>query len=333
VKSAPAKSTEAKPAGAKSAEAVVEAVVAGMAGAAKVFSWGVRQTWAEGGEDPLEKVRAYARDDEAPHWHYITSGLADPDKVDADADSDADSDSDSTASGLGYELTFRLARTPDETEAPTWPVFALQELGWGILKAGLTLDAGHYLRRRTVITGGDPPTELQGYYLVADPQLPAAVSSSGSIAFLQLVGITEDELLRCEAGEPDAVEAELVASSPLAITDISRTTATPDADPHARLGTLQRAFGEQCRAIVPEGVTQFSVSATLREGTLDCAIDAAVPFALGARAEAALRRIFLSQAAAGQTVQQLRADVAAEADSSWTTVIEFDYAEPEVGPN
>ena len=311
----------------KDAAAAVEAAFAARAGAAKPFSWGVRQTWAEGGEDPLEKVRAYACDDEAPHWHYVTSGLADPDKIDAAPGAGA------TSSGLGYELTLRLSRAADETEAPVWPVHALQELGWGILKARMKLGAGHYLRRRTVITGGDPPTELQGYYLVADPQLPAIASSSGDIAFLELVGITEDELLQCEAGEPDALEAELIARSPLGITDIARTTTAPAVDHHVLLGALQRAFGEQVRAIVPDGVTQFSVSATLKEGNLDCAVNAPVPFALGARAEAALRRIFLSQAAAGQSVEQLRAEIAATPDRSWSTVLEFDYADRDTNPN
>ena len=85
--------------------------------------------------------------------------------------------------------------------------------------------------------------------------------------------------------------------------------------------------------IVPDGVTQVSVSATLKEGTLDCAVNAPVPFALGARAEAALRRIFLSQAAAGQSVEQLRAEIAATPDSSWSTVLEFDYADRDTNPN
>jgi hypothetical protein len=324
---AAAKQPAARPASASpmDAAAAVEAAFAARAGDAKLFSWGVRQTWAEGGEDPLEKVRAYACDDETPHWHYVTSGLADPEKIDLAPGS--------PSSGLGYELSLRLARAADETEAPGWPVYALQELGWGILKARMKLGAGHYVRRRTVITGGDPPTALNGYYLLADPQLPAITSRSGAISFLQLVGITEDELLQCEAGEPDALEAELIARSPLGITDITRTTPGADEDPHVRLGALQRAFGEQCRAIIPDGVTQFSVSATLKEGNLDCAVEAPIPFALGARAEAALRRIFLSQAAAGQSVEQLRAELAAKPDSSWSTVLEFDYADRDTSPN
>jgi hypothetical protein len=301
----------------KDAAAAVEAAFTARLGAARPFGWGVRRTWAEGGEDPLEKVRAYLCTDEAPHWHYVTSGLADPGKVDAAPGA--------TSSGLGYELTFRLARTADGTEAPVWPVHALQELGWGILKVRMKLGTGHYVRRRTVITGGNPPTVLKGYYLIADPQLPDISSHTGRISFLELIGITEDELLQCEAGEPDALEAELIARSPLGITDIARTTKTSEIDHHLRLGALQRAFCQQCCAIAPKGVRQLTVSATLKEGHLDCVVNAPIPFALGARAEAALRRIFLVQAAAGQPVEQVRTEIVLTPDGAGSTVFEFVY--------
>ena len=218
---------------------------------------------------------------EAPHWHYVTGGMTDPAKVEERAGRDS--------SGLGYELTFRLARAPEETAAPVWPVHALQELGWGILQTRMKLGAGHYIRRRNVITGGTPPTELQGYYLVPEPHLRPVASRSGSVAFLQLVGITEDELLRCESGEPDALEADLRARSPLGITDIDRTTPPPDPDDLIWMDTLQRAFGERCRDIVPDGVTGFSLSAALEDGKLECVVESPVPFGLNAQAEAALR--------------------------------------------
>lgn len=57
------------------------------------FGWGVRKTWPDGGEDPLEKVLAHGGGEEVPHWHYITSGLADPKKV----------ASGGRESGVGYE--------------------------------------------------------------------------------------------------------------------------------------------------------------------------------------------------------------------------------------
>lgn len=178
---------------AKAADAVRDVVVANKGNCQDLSSWGLNKSWADGGDDPCEDIWVHDCDEEAPHWHYVTSGLADPDKHEGRPGE----------SGLGYELSFRLAREDGETEAPDWPWKRLQELGWGILKANMRLGDGHYLRRRSVITGGNPPTELQGYYLIRDPRLTPTECESGTIQFLQVVGITEDELLRCESGEPD----------------------------------------------------------------------------------------------------------------------------------
>jgi hypothetical protein len=328
-KARPAPRTRPKspPRGARStsepAVVAVEAAVVARARGARLFNWGVRKSWAEGGPDPLEHVWAYASEAEAPHWHYVTGGMTDPAKV--------ESAPSSTSSGLGYELTFRLARAPGETAAPVWPVHALQELGWGILQAGMKVGAGHYIRRRNVITGGAPPTELQGYYLLPDPHLRPLATGTGSVAFLQLVGITEDELLRCEAGEPDALEADLRAGSPLGITDIDRTTPPPDPDDLVWMSSLQRVFGERCRDIVPDGVTGFCLSASLQDendakaGKLECVVESPVPFTLNARAEAALRRIFLALAARGEAVDGLRVEMVSKPDGAWSTVIELDH--------
>jgi hypothetical protein len=160
---------------------------------------------------------------------------------------------------------------------------------------------------------------------VADRQLPPIASGSGSVTFLQLVGITEDELLRCEAGDPDGLEADLAAQSPLGITDVDRTTPPPAPDDLGWMGALQSAFGERCREIVPDGVSSFSLSASLDSENLVCQVESAVPFGLNARAEAALRRIFLALAARGEPVDGLRVEMVGKPDGSWSTVIELDH--------
>ncbi len=282
---------------------------------APLFKWGVRKTWAEGGEDPLEKVWAYASDEETPHWHYITSGMADPEK----------SSTKASVSGVGYELTFRLKRQTGEDEAPLWPVTALQETGWGIFKANMRLAPGHYIRRRRVITGGNPKTELKGYYLIEDRRLSPTECDSGSVYFLQLVGITEEQLLECESGEPDEMEAELLARSPLGITDLSRKTPRTDSVDLEKLQTLQSAFARRCSSAIPDGVTRFSVSAGRGPGGFEISVDAGVPVEIDARAEAILRRIFALHAAAGQELERIRTELS-ENSGAWAFLMEFDHA-------
>src|SRR4051812_33782241 len=88
-KARPAPRTRPKspPRGARStsepAAVAVEAAVVARARGARLFNWGVRKSWAEGGPDPLEHVWAYASEAEAPHWHYVTGGMADPAKVES----------------------------------------------------------------------------------------------------------------------------------------------------------------------------------------------------------------------------------------------------------
>jgi|RhiMethySRZTD1v2_1073278.scaffolds.fasta_scaffold10065_2 suppressor of fused protein SUFU len=295
-------------------EQVEDVVKAACPRGASLFKWGVRQTWADGGEDPLEKVWAYGSDEETPHWHYVVSGMADPGKATAKAG----------ASGVGYELTFRLVRQAGEDEAPTWPVTALQEMGWGIFKANMRLAPGHYIRRRRVITGGNPQTKLQGYYLIEDRRLSRLECDSGSIYFLQLVGITDEELLQCEAGEPDEMEAELLARSPLGITDLSRTAPRTESVDLEKLQALQNALGRHCFSAVPDGVTRFSVSAGFTDSGFESNVEASVPFELDARADATLRRIFALHAAAGHELAGIRTEFSKNSEA-WSFTMEFDY--------
>ena len=299
----------------------VAAMVTTQAGKAQLSSWGLNKSWAEGGEDPCETVWAHACEEGEPHWHYVTSGLADPAKVEAGADA--------PASGLGYELSFRLKRAPGEAKAPAWPVFCLQEFGWGIFQANMELDAGHYIRRRSVITGGDPPTELQGYYLIADPRLPSTRADSGSIKFLQLVGITEEELLQCEAGEPDEMAAELLERSPLGITDLDRTTPDADEVDLQQLNALQNALARNCLEELPAGVAAltFSTSATPGEDTFTHQVEDGVAFQLNRRVDASVKRIFALHWAAGCEVTRMRTQLGKKPNGKWSVVVDFEYAD------
>lgn len=306
---------------AKAADAVVSAVAANK-GAAELFSWGVNKSWADGGDDPCEDVWVHDSNEEEPHWHYVTSGLSDPAKLEAEPGA--------TTSGLGYELTFRLKRKPNEQEAPEWPWKRLQELGWGIFKANMKLGVGHYLRRRTVITGGTPETTLQGYYLIADPRLPATTSDTGTIAFLQAVGITDEELLRCEAGEPDEMEAALLARSPLGITDIERTVPDEDEVDLLQLNHLQTLLARNCVGQLAEGATSLAFSTSADEAqvlTHDIPEDAG--FKMSRRVEASLMLIFALHWAAGAYVNRIHVQLTRQPDGSWSTVLNFEYEDDE----
>jgi hypothetical protein len=304
---------------AKAEDAVVAEIVAHKNGA-ELFSWGVKRTWAEGGEDPCEGIYVHDCGEEVPHWHYVTMGLSDPTKV---------PDANGTGrSGLGYELSFRLKKASDETEAPEWPTQTLQELGWGILSTKMKLAAGHYLRRRKVITGGNPETTLQGYYVVADPRLSRIACDSGSIEFLQVVGITDEELLQCESGEPDEMEAMLRAQSPLGITDLQRATQDTDEVDVEQLRALQELLARNCiKGLSDDTCSLTIVTSADEDQNFSHEVEGNSEFAVNGRVEATMKRIFALHWAAGSFVSTVRAQLSRNPNDQWNTVLEFEYEE------
>jgi hypothetical protein len=69
--------------------------------------WGTIIPTFLGGKDPLTGISAYPAND-PDHWHYITYGFSELYEKETD---------DPEVSGFGIELTFRLARSPGDTEA------------------------------------------------------------------------------------------------------------------------------------------------------------------------------------------------------------------------
>jgi hypothetical protein len=190
----------------------------------------------------------------------------------------------------------------------------------------MKLGVGHYLRRRTVITGGTPETTLQGYYLVADPRLPATTSDTGTIAFLQAVGIWDEELLRCEAGEPDEMQQVLLARSPLGITDIERTVPDEDEVDLLQLNHLQTLLARNCVERLPEGATSVAFSTSADEDqNLTHDIPEGATFKMSHRVQASLMLIFALHWAAAAYVNRINVQLTKEPDGSWSTVLDFEY--------
>ncbi len=134
-------------------------------------------------DSPLPAIAVY--EGKAPaHWHFVTYGLSELfEKTSEDPD----------VSGFGFELTMRTPRTPDETVPPTWPLRALQGLGRYVLATGQGLDTGHCADLGGSIAPGIE-SALTCLACVPDPLLRKIYTPFGSVLFLQVVGLTPDEL-------------------------------------------------------------------------------------------------------------------------------------------
>jgi hypothetical protein len=179
--------------------------------------WGTIVSYADGGPDPLDGISAY-RVENPPHWHYVTFGFSEL----GDKRSD-----DPEVSGWGFELSFRLDRRPEETEAPEWPVSLLQKLARYVFNTRCPFDHEHYIRWGGPITK-EEDTALEALVFTGDPILGQINTPNGRVKFLTVIGITSDEHdFAAEAG-PDQLLNLLLAQNPLGITHLTRPSLLAD---------------------------------------------------------------------------------------------------------
>jgi len=174
--------------------------------------YGTLIPYALGGNDPLDGISAYKSDTPVPHWHFVTYGFSEL----YDKESE-----DSEVSGYGFELTFRLARAMDEEEPPAWALNLLQNMGRYVFSSGNIFRAGDYLDANGPICLNSD-TKLKALSFIEDPELSAIETPNGRVEFLQMVGITVDELEAMQTWNTLGVLSACLAHMPQYITDLSR---------------------------------------------------------------------------------------------------------------
>ncbi|XP_068152773.1 suppressor of fused homolog [Drosophila tropicalis] len=161
-----------------------------------------------GGQDPLDYISMYNNNGDPeknvpPHWHYISFGLSDlhgDERVHMRS-----TEEQSTRSGMGFELTFRLAKTKAEIQQqsecpekplrpPTWPANLLQSIGRYCFQTGNGLCFGDNIPWRKSLDGSPANSPLQSLLVAQDPQLGCIETPFGTVDFCQIVGVFEDEL-------------------------------------------------------------------------------------------------------------------------------------------
>lgn len=165
------------------------------------------------GSGPVEAVslQRLARPD---HWHLVTYGLT---------ELDAKESSDPYFSGWGFELTFRLA----SEEAPLWAVDLLASLAAYVRSSQHPFAPGHLTDFRGPIRLG-ADTAITAAMVVDDPGLGRLDGPFGAVEFLQIVGLTADELELCRAWNAEGVQDLLARRSELFITSLDRPSVATD---------------------------------------------------------------------------------------------------------
>lgn len=203
-------------------DAIIAAAVAVYPDQPQPLVFGTKVTSHEGGPDQLDSIFVFRANEPTPHWHYMTVGLSD---VHATAPSRF-RPCGHPVSGFGFELTFRLAdprAVDDDAEPPIWPAGLLQHLAHYVYQSGIVFGPGHSMSGNGPMSPHDP-TELVSGLFVQDPDLGALETPSGMVEFVQLVGITSDELRAVQRWNGLGMAEQIKRWYPKLVTDLSRTS-------------------------------------------------------------------------------------------------------------
>ncbi|MDF9843152.1 MULTISPECIES: suppressor of fused domain protein [unclassified Paenibacillus] len=174
--------------------------------------YGALIPYSLGGKDPLQGISAYKAEKPYPHWHFVTYGFS---------ELYAKESSDPEYSGYGFELTFRLIRNADEEEPPAWALNLLQNMARYVFSSGNIFASGHYLDANGPICL-EADTKLTALAFTDDSELPAIDTPNGRVEFLQMVGITADELEAMTTWNTNAFLHAAQEELPYYITDLLR---------------------------------------------------------------------------------------------------------------
>jgi hypothetical protein len=192
--------------------------------------------YALGGPDPIHGISAYKYVEPAPHWHFVTYGLSELwTKESTDPD----------VGGFGFELTFRPTRKARDKRPPNWALNFLQNLGRYVFETGNRFGVGHTLPLNGPIEQGSP-TLIHAVSFALDPQIPPIATPNGRIEFLQVVGLTMDELEAISSWNATAFLDLRSRDDPFLLTDLARTSWMADAKFAARVARRSKKEGSSC---------------------------------------------------------------------------------------
>ena len=199
-------------------EAIDKHLVARLGLAEPDFHFGTTHRFALGGQDPLDGISVYIRRD-PNHLLFVSYGLSnlyyDEQAVGQEF------------SGWGFELTFRLSVEPSEIPSaadgvPRWPMALMQNLARYVFRSKKWFEHGHYIDAKGPIKAGSS-TNKTAIVFVKDPELPTVETPHGSLDFLQIVGITADELsgLQSRSLSCESLIDKMTAGQTLLITSLA----------------------------------------------------------------------------------------------------------------
>ncbi len=170
-----------------------------------------------GGPDPLDGISRYhSTSGGVPHQHIISYGFSEL-YYDEEA-------AGQECSKYGFELTFRLKPFKADIKENIWPGNLMQNIARYVFESGNWFEEYHWMPANGPIRA-DTETAITGLIFVIDPELGVIDTPHGSVEFLQMVGVTENEInaIKNKSITAKEVVQRLQRENPLLITDMDRT--------------------------------------------------------------------------------------------------------------
>lgn len=138
-----------------------------------------------GGPDPLDGISVY---DAGSYWHFVTFGLSELYEK---------TSSNKEISGNGLEFTFKLKKGSYEDEEKEIRTICgvLQDVAKMIVDAGEVFKANEYIYTgQTTGIDSQGKSKITGFITVLDESTNVLFTPNGRVEFLELVGVTNNEL-------------------------------------------------------------------------------------------------------------------------------------------
>lgn len=144
-----------------------------------------------GGEDPLDGISIYEQEKQQFHYHIISYGMSELYYTPESGENEF--------SGWGFEFTFRIIpfeedeSTEEIKNEPKWAISFMQNLARYVFESKKWFEPYHFIPANGPIRL-DTNTKIVGVAFVPDTQLGKIDTPHGEVTFLQMVGLTQEEL-------------------------------------------------------------------------------------------------------------------------------------------
>lgn len=198
----------------------IDKVVGGIYGDQKPRHYAPPVHYMLGGEDPLDGVSIYDSHKHIFHSHLVSYGMSELYYNEEAAGGEF--------SKWGFEFTFRLKPFDEDGDDPTWVVNLMNNLARYVIKSGKWFEEYHVIPANGPIRlNSTAEINIVGVAFVSDPELGKIQTPHGEVSFLQMVGLTANEMNRITSAnsaydEVKKVLDEMKTINPLMITDLLR---------------------------------------------------------------------------------------------------------------